>query len=162
MWCGRDDAASGGVLDLSHRRSGRTTESRLRCSTRDLENNVCVWARSLATRVRGGRSRRAGLRSRARTPDLWSSAGVDARSRHWAETVLRVPGGCGARTGRGLGRQVCAWCAGGRASGGSDSRGGSFSSPRGPPRAPRLRKLVRFPSFLYRWIVCVRRFSRCT
>jgi hypothetical protein len=76
--CGRDDSSSGGAA--ASFRTGdalfRTTESPLRCATRDLENNVCVWA---ATRVRGGRPRRCRLRIRCGRPAL--PATVVGRSR---------------------------------------------------------------------------------
>jgi hypothetical protein len=138
------------------RRSVRTsrTESRLRCATRDLENNnnVCVWAGrgSRATRV----PRPAAGQGRPRRCCRLGCGGSPARAPLWLGASLdrgRVP--CSGRprpdAARGPGR---AWslsadscgpgAAGAAASGGSDSRGGSrqLLLAVGPARraAPRL------------------------
>lgn len=131
-------------------------ESRLRCcSPRDLENNVCVWA-TFPGHVCAAASPPS--RPRPVISARCSACGpCGCRGFGWRGGL--VVGGAGgacsggrmaicARTGRGLGRQTWASGARGRASGGSDSRGGSFSSPWDPPRAPRLRKLCRFPRLL--------------
>jgi len=119
VWTGRLLERWGGWIFPHRRRSVRTTESRLRCATRDLENNVCVRAGPRATRVRGGRTRRCRLPDPLRPPRGWALASRGASERgsvpdprlgRGACPVFGVAAsGCGARTGRGLGRQLWAW-----------------------------------------------------
>jgi hypothetical protein len=165
--CGRDDSSSGGGwwwLDLSAAATICSYDgiARLRCATRDLENNVCVWGGG--TRVRGGwprRCRPAGGIACARCclrPLLLRVGGRVSREarrirRVWWGARSRVP--CSGRprpdAARGPGVVSADSCgpgaAGGPASGGSDSRGGSFSSRPVGPAAPQ--EGCRFPSFLY-------------
>ena len=175
VWTGRLLERWGGWIFPHRRRSVRTTESRL-CATRDLENNVFVWAGPRATRVRVGRLRRCRLpdplrepRSGRRRVVAWLGARVlrarARRMRGWA--LFGVP--CSGRPRPDAARRPgvvsadsCGpGAAGGPASGGSDSRGGRFSSSWGPPRAAPPED-CRFPSFYYLLTACVLWFSWCT
>jgi hypothetical protein len=138
--CGRDDersAWSGAVEAAS------SSSIRRRAARCDLENNVCVRATSVPRRVcvRGRWSLlcRPGRGDFLRRIGLWAWTLAGRAVVVLAGTAAACLGGrmgMSARTGRGLGRQRWARGAEGRASGGSDSRGGSsFSSPRAPPRA---------------------------
>ncbi|KAE8805420.1 hypothetical protein D1007_18502 [Hordeum vulgare] len=72
----REGWRASGAVRWTDRRSVGAMESRPRCSTRDLENNVCVWATSVrrvcaaaGPRCRPGPGRRSSLPDPA--PDAW-------------------------------------------------------------------------------------------
>ena len=175
MWTGRGRLLErwGGCTCTfpRRRRSVRTstTESRLRCATRDLENNnnVCVWAggvpRDTCARSQGRpRRRRCRLRRdplrapRCGWAPRWDRGRVPCSGRPRTPDAARGPGRAWSLSADSCGPGA----AGGAASGGSDSRGGSrqLLLAVGPARraAPRLRitaALLHALAFLVRLII---------
>ena len=137
------------------RRSVRTstTESRLRCATRDLENNnnVCVWAGGVPRDTcaqAGGRAGQAPSLLPARLRRIPCARPAVAGRLAGTAGVFRVRGGRVLRmrredrAGRGLSRPTAVGLAQreGRHQGAviRAAAAGSFSSPWGPRAAPRL------------------------
>lgn len=174
--CGRDDSSSGGVAGWifpHRRRSVRVRRNRGGCCVVLLVTLriTCACGRGPARHVCAAAGPGvAGRGSPARAP-LWRPR-VAGRSRLAARAWLargRVPCSAWPRPDAARGPGVVsadscgAGAAGGPASGGSDSRGGSFSSPWDPPRAaPRIRRMAAFRRFYYLPAACMLWFSWCT